>query len=202
MRWVYRLTVAALSASLIAACGSGGDAGDRLTMQFLGFQSPGATQLDAVNQTSAEVDVFQDVCTDLTIEPFQETNASALFMNNGASDINVDTIVVNIPNSGVPEFTRTISQILPGGRCSSPSGLICSFDSDCTSGLGQGTCSHIQSTLTFLLFDIDTKLRVSPGTYDVSITFSGEDASNERFDVTTHMTVTFQDFCHCSAGCA
>lgn len=199
MRRVYISTVTVLTAALIVSCGGGSD---QLTLQFQNFASPGTSQLDAVNATSAEVDVVQDACADGSAEPFQQTLASAIFNNQGASDIVLDTIVINIPNSGVPEYTRMVTQNLPGGQCEN--GTICTADSDCiittTGTTTTGTCTHVDTTVTFLLFDVSTKLRVSPGTYDVGITFSGEDASGSRFTVPTNMTVTFEDFCHCAGG--
>lgn len=192
MRWAYRLMTSAMLVGLVSGCG--GNAGDRLTLQFLNFEQPANSQLDTFDATSAQLDNVQDLCPDNTAEPFTDASFAAVFINQGAADINLDTVTINIPNSGVPQKKYLKSFIIPGGRCSSPTNAICGTDSDCTAG---GTCSHSETTLTSLFLDAETKLLVSPGTYDVTVTFSGEDSTNDRFTVPTHITVTFQDYDHC-----
>jgi len=193
MRWVYRLAGTVLMAALVASCGSG--AGDQLVLQFLNFQNPENGQTDAIIQTSAEVDIVQDQCSGGSFEPFFETSATAVFVNQGGSDIQLDTVDIDTRAAGAPPVTRHISAAVIGGRCVGNSSKQCSLDSDCL-----GFCQRTDSSVTFLLFDFGTKFQVSPGTYDIPITFSGQDAAESRFTVRTHMTVTFADFDHCSAS--
>jgi len=189
-----------LMAALVASCGSG--AGDQLVMQFLNFQSPENGQTDAIGQTSAEVDIVPDQCSDGSIEPFGQTFATAVFVNNEGADIQLDTITIDTRAAGAPPVTQNISAALIGGRCANNRSRQCASDSDCPASGGGAfaTCQRTDSSVTFLLFDFATKFQVSPGTYAIPITFSGEDTTESRFTVQTHMTVTFADFDNCSAS--
>jgi hypothetical protein len=200
MRWVYKLAGTVLMAALVASCGSG--AGDQLVLQFLNFQSPPIAQTDVVSQTSAEVDIVQDECPDGSFEPFGETYATAVFINQGGADIQLDTIDIDTRAAGSPPVKRQISAAVIGGRCANNSSRQCALDTDCPAvgGGAFATCQRTDSTVTFFLFDFATKFQVSPGTYDIPITFSGQDTSESRFTVRTHMTVTFADFDNCSAS--
>jgi len=203
MRRVNKLAVTWLTmAALWCGCGSG--AGDRLILQFVNFQDPANGQLDTIGQTSAQVDVVRDVCTDGSDEPFTETDAAAVFVNQGASDLVLQNIKVTIPNSGVPTYSINLGPagpVISGGRCAGELGRSCGVDLDCVVNGMTSSCIHTESTIEFKLFDIEKKLLVTPGVYDVAITFSAQDASEENFNVTTRLRTTFTDFCHCSAGC-
>ncbi|MBI4517127.1 MAG: hypothetical protein HY699_15075 [Deltaproteobacteria bacterium] len=197
MRWLYKIAVVALVAAMM---GCGGDAGDRAVLRFLGFDNPDNGQPDTVNQTSAAVDIFPGLCSDGSYEPFTETEAVATFINNSGSDIQLDTITVAIPDSGVATITQHVSQTITGGRCGGSGGKRCAIDEECAVGTAPGTCTHQESQVTFKLFDIETKLLVSAGVYNVSVTFSGEDLSAERFTVREGLRVTFANFDGCSSG--
>jgi hypothetical protein len=196
MRWLNRLTAAAMVASFLAGCGSG--AGDRLVLQFLGFEDPENGQADGVSATHAEVDVVPSICPDGSVEPFFETAAVAAFVNQSGSDILLDRIDIDPRAAGAAQVRRNVSAIAFGRRCSG-TGDTCAVDADCGAG-GLGACQSSTSRVSFLMFDFSTKALVSVGTFDVPITFSGEDASGERFTVRTSLTVTFEDFANCESS--
>jgi hypothetical protein len=189
------MATTALVAALVVGCGS--SAGDRLTLQFITFQDPQNGQTDSINGTAAEVDIVPDQCTDGSFEPFGETQATAVLMNNGGSDIQLDQVKINTSAAGSAPVTRNITKLLQGGRCSNNASQQCAADADCGGLAGGGTCMHSETDVTFLLFDLQTKLQVSPGTFDIPISFSGVDASDSRFTVQTHLTVTFAHFDNC-----
>lgn len=229
MRWssiVKRVWV--LSAALaVASCGSSGfdssGGQDSLTMQFLGFDGQGIEQQDLVGNTSADVDVCQSLCNlggdlvDIEFEEFTQTRANAVFMNMGASPILLDRYTVSIPGSGVPTRTANIATILPGGQCSNSTAQ-CGSDSDC--GI-IGTCQHVETSVEVLLYDFVTKELVRgdrrcpsvnfetglidpgdviPQTYQTNVTFSGSDASGERFTVKGGIVGGFFDANNCQAS--
>lgn len=225
MRWLSSSLALVLVALLgVAGCGTGpGDesgGSSRLTMQFLGFNSEGIDQQDDVFATFAQVDVCKSLCeigdifTDIVFEEFSVTAVNAVFINNGKGDILIDSYTVNILDSGIDPFTRRISAVLLGGRCSG-NARGCASDFEC--GL-QGPCLHQESMVTgILLFDFGIKETIIPGqcpvcdfatgecgggtkvpeTFDVIITFTGTDTSNERFTIPVGYVATFFDADNC-----
>jgi hypothetical protein len=199
------VTIIALLAALWVGCGSTGS-DDDLVMQFLRFDNTGLTQTDAVGPTSGDIDVVQDCCmfadngSCATVEPFEQTKINAVFQNNEAADIRLTGYTVDIgPTSGTGVVSNTISANLVGGRCLS-SDTHCASDNDCLIGgvSVPGSCKHTETTVTgILLFDIETKLHVIPGTYNVAITFAGSDP-NQVFKVSTSYVATFLNFDNCS----
>src|SRR5262249_6717505 len=140
MRWLSRsMTGAALLAVLAAGCGSTNGDDERLVLQFLHWDSAGLTQADAVSESSAEGDVVQECCmfamdgSCAMAEPFTQTVINAVFRNQEASDIRLDSYVVHFNDSmsGVADYTGSLSTMLPGGRCLSPSAQSCAVDQDC-----------------------------------------------------------------------
>jgi hypothetical protein len=191
---VYTIAATILTAALAFGCGS--DAGDSLVLQFQSFSDDAQNgQLDVVSQTSASVDVVQDLCLPgNTAEPFGETFAGATFVNREGADIVLDTITINNQPAGAAVRTRQGSTVIKGGRCAGNSSRQCALDGEC----GLGLCEHSETRVTFLLFDFGTKDTVSHGTFNIVITFSGIDSRNARFTPRpTNMTVTFEDFDHC-----
>lgn len=225
MRWlpVSTCVVSLTGLLVLASCGSSGfdTAGgtDSLTMQFLGFSGENLEQQDFVGNTSADVDVCPSICAisgdliDIEFEEFTETHANAVFMNMGASPILLDRYTVSIPGSGIPDLTVNTSAILPGGQCSN-STRQCGSDRDCLGGL----CQHVETSVEILLYSFVTKelIRgdkecpkldpinfiiipgtVTPVTYQTNVTFSGSDASGERFTIRTGLVGGFFDANNC-----
>jgi hypothetical protein len=201
------VTVVALLAALWVGCGSiGSQTEDSLVLQFLHFDNTGLTQTDAVRETSADIDIIVDCCTFApdgscsSIEPFQQTIINAIFQNNEATDIHLTGYTVDVgPTSGVGIFPGVLSLNIRGGRCLGLDAT-CATDSDCLVGgtVVTGACQHTETTASgILLFDIDTKLHVLPGTYNVLITFFGSDP-NQSFKVSTNYVARFDDFINCT----
>lgn len=228
MRWISIVRVSlALSAALtLVGCGSSGfdtsGGEDQLTMQFVGYNGEGLGQQDIISSTSAQVDVCQTICSfgemgifgDETYEQFTETQANAVFMNLGTSNILLDSYKVQIEGSGIPPLQGSISAILPGGTCSN-STRQCGLDSDC--GV-LATCEHVETTVSVLLYDFITKELVRgdrkcpgvnpingdpipgdviPQTYQTVVTFSGSDTSGKRFTLKAPLVGTFFDANNC-----
>jgi len=228
MRWFPHTTMVVGACLLLGltSCGSAGfDNGgtDALTMQFLGFSDEGIDQQDSVGTTSADVDVCASLCSvggdliDIEFEQFTTTSANAVFMNMGASPILLDTYSVAIPGSGIPTRIGSISAILPGGQCSNSTAQ-CGDDSAC---FGLGQCEHVETPVQVLLFDFIAKElvrgdaecpsidfvnnQITPGnvvpqTYQTNVTFSGSDASGERFTVKAGMVASFFDANNCESN--
>ena len=158
MRW-SRFMFVLVSSLLVGAagCGSSGST-DELVLTFVGFSGENITQPDAVSGASAQVDVCQDICGgtqgSLMAEPFSETFVDALFVNQGGTDIRLDSYTVSVPGSGLPDETRQASTNIPGGRCESNSQQRCALDRDC--GLS-GLCLRQETTVELLLFDLDAE---------------------------------------------
>lgn len=224
MRWLRRSSGLRLLLLLaVAGCGEAGGPGgeDALTLAFLRFDQSGIDQSDAVSPTSADVDVCISICSDLTAEPFTQTRANGVFINRGKADIVIDRYTVDVPGSGVPAVTRSISALVPGGRCSTNPTQPCAVDEECLTPQGRpGRCTHSETTVNVLLYDFEFKVRVRngqcpgfeldengdlvfipgtvfPQTYDTRVTFSGESISGERFTVETSLAATFADFDNC-----
>lgn len=173
--WWSRVSFCALSLSLVlgaAGCGSSGFQGqsgnDALTMSFQGFTDEGITQQDTVGNTSANVDVCQDICSigaglligQVVLETYTPTTANAIFVNNGFADILLDEYTVSTPGLGVPVRTVSADVLLPGGRCSESPSQHCSLDTDCMSTVGVvavATCDHVQTMVQVLLYSLVEK---------------------------------------------
>lgn len=226
MRWLSTVTCALSLACLLGGCGSSGFDGhgtDQLTMSFLGFSGEGIEQQDAVGTTDADVDVCQSICfvggdlIDIEFESFTQTRANAIFLNNGTSDILLDRYTVSIPSSGIPDRIGNIGVLLPGGSCSDSPSTQCGTDAQCNEG---ATCEHVEVPVEILLFDFVTKelIRgdatcptldfdtgtiipgtVLPVTYQTNVTFSGSDASGERFTVEAGLVAGFFDANNCES---
>jgi hypothetical protein len=208
MRWLCRsVTVVALLAAFSSGCGS--TAGGRLVFLFIRFDNTGITQVDSVRESSADVDVVQDLCVTgtgamvtTTVEPFTQTTINAVFRNEEASNIRLEGYAVHIsdPNSGLGDFSGTLNGNIVGGRCSNLDKQ-CADDADCSEGTSSGTCTHSESTVTgILLFDFLAKQSVNPAIYGVgtnmTVTFFASDP-NQSFDVAARYVVTFADFDNC-----
>lgn len=192
-----RLCGLILMATLALGCGSTGN-DDQLVFQFVRFDNAGLTQQDAVRETSADVDIVQDLCPGppVTVEPFTNTTINAVFRNLEASDIRLERVVIDTgPTSQYGVIRRNITGVIPGGRCSS--GAQCGSDADCVSGGISGTCAHSETTISaILLFDVFDKQHIQTGTDNVRISFFAADP-NRSFEARTSYSVTFADFNNC-----
>jgi hypothetical protein len=173
--WWLRVSFCALSLTLVlgaAGCGSSGFSGqgssDSLTMSFQGFTGVGIKQQDTVGNTSADVDLCQDICAisgslvapTVTLENFTSTTANALFVNEGFADILLDRYTVTFPAGiGIPTRTVQTGVLLPGGTCTSLPNEHCGSDGDC--GVS-GPCVHPQVAVQVLLYDFATKAQLIP----------------------------------------
>jgi hypothetical protein len=204
MRWLRgRMASLLLTGTLAAGCGStGGD--DALVFHFIRFDNTGITQADSVRETSADVDIFQDMCqsgtSQSTPEPFTVTTVNAVFRNEEAADLHLQRVVIDVgPKLGRAPITHQLDGDIPGGRCSNIDQQ-CSADGDCLSGSTGtvGSCLHTETTIgAVVLFDFEDKLHLLPGTDSVTITFSASD-SIHTFQTSTSYVVTFDDFDNCS----
>jgi hypothetical protein len=208
MRRLYRSVMAGgLLAVLAGGCGS--TAGDQLTMRFVRFDSIGLTQTDSVRQTSADVDVVQNICvsdTTATAEPFTETLINAVFVNEEAADILLERYRIYLPkignqDSGLGNFIeQTASRTLPGGRCSGEDRR-CASNEDCL--LAGATCVHSETTVSSLvLFDFVSKELLDRPEFfgiatNMTVTFFGTDDADHSFETSASYVVTFGDFDNC-----
>jgi hypothetical protein len=203
----------ALLAALAAGCGST-TSDDRQVLRFIEFNGDNITQADSVNPTSANVDVVPSICEvdefgfPTTFEVFTETIINAVFVNEEASDILLQTVTVDPgPSSGLGIIQETISTNIPGGECTS-TGRPCAVDADCTSSGGfVGICVHTETTVGgILLFDFLAKFAVNPAIYgeaqNVKITFTGTDDRARSFRVVAGYVVTFDNFDNCESPTA
>lgn len=171
--WWTRVSYCALSLIIVlgpAGCGTSGFQGqsgdDALTMSFLGFTGEGIMQQDTVGNTSADVDICQDICSigaglligQVVFETFTSTTANAQFVNNGTADILISEYTVSTPGLHVPARTVTTAVLLPGGRCSNLPSQHCGFDTDCIATGGTvATCNHEETNVEILLYSLTEK---------------------------------------------
>jgi len=217
MRRLIRLmTGVTMLAVLAGGCGSTGGlngGNDALVLQFINWDSIGLTQADSVGESSADVDVVQDVCVSgtggvPTAEPFTQTVINAVFQNNEGSDIQLQHYSTEI---GDPRLSQsnivngTITANLTGGRCLNAA-TPCVTDADCALGVA-GSCQHSQTTVTgIVLFDFVGKEFIYTVSLDhpevlgqatpLNVTFFGSDP-NRSFQITASYLVTFGDFDNC-----
>ena len=191
------ITGTVLMTVLWSGCGSTSN-NDQLVMQFISFDNTGIIQEDSVGETSAVVDNVQEKPCSGTQdnELFTDTLINAVFLNNEASDITLDHVVIDVgPTSGSVVPPHAIGRTLPGGLCSNIFGH-CASDADCLSV--SGACGHSDTAVSdILLFSTDEKTRIRSGTYPVNITFFGFDA-NRSFQTSTVYSVTFTDLQNCT----
>lgn len=206
MRWLCgRIVGVTLLVAVAAGCGSTSGNDDVLVFHFLRFDNTGITQADSVGETSANVDIVQNVCLSgntITAEPFTVTTINAVFRNEEAADMQLEQVVIDVgPKAGRATITHQLSGDLPGGRCSNIDQQ-CASDADCisTTSTGTGSCVHTETTINdILLFDFDDKAHILPGTYSVIITFFASDAVRS-FQISTNYVVTFEDFNNCPSS--
>ena len=227
---IGKLVLVVSAALALASCGSSGfdtsDGTDALTLQFLEFNDEDIEQQDTVVATAAEVDVCPTICEfgeggifgDEVFEEFTETFANAVLLNAGTSDILLDTVTVAIPGSGIPSRTTRISVLVPSGRCSNSPTTRCGTDAQC--GLA-ATCDQVETPVGIQLFDfvikelirgdrtcpsvdpltgLPTPGNVVPQSFQTNVTFSGSDASGERFTVRAGLVAGFFDANNCDGN--
>ena len=212
MRRLSRLmTGIAMLALLAGGCGSTGGAGgdDALVLQFIQWDNTGLTQADSVGQSSADVDVVQDLCPpDGTPEPFTQTEINAIFKNNEGSVILLQSYSTQIGDPRLSQANITngvLSASIPGKTCGG-TGAPCFIDSDCALGV-VGSCQPTETTVSgIVLFDflgkavIQTVSLAHPEVLGqvtpLTVTFSGSDP-NRSFQVSASYLVTFGDFDNC-----
>lgn len=215
MWWLFRsVTGLALLGSLLSACGSTGS--DRLIFRFIRWDNTGISQPDAVSELSGQIDVVQTLCTtgstggDATVEPFSNTIINAVFRNEQASDIRLDSYLTQISDKRLAQANlppQAISANIVGGQCSN-SDRSCGSDSDCSTGTGQGTCTHGETTVSgIVLVDLTGKVLIESvaqlhpeilgQSLSISVTFFGSDA-NQSFETTAAYKVIFANFNNCT----
>lgn len=209
------ITSIAVLVVLAGGCGSTGGAGgdDALVMQFIQWDNTGITQSDSVSESSADIDVVQDICNSgtggtPTVEPFTQTVINAIFRNNEGSDILLQGYTTEIADPRLAQSNISnghLSTNITGGRCTN--GEKCAIDNDC--GLIGGTCTHSETTVSgIVLYDFVGKAFIYTVSLDhpevlgqaipLKVTFFGSDP-NRSFQITVHYLVTFGDFNNCSA---
>jgi len=99
MRWLCGRMMGAALLAVVTGCGStSGD--DALVLQFVGFDSSGITQADAVRENSADVDILQEICPSKIPEFFTSTIINATFRNNEAADLHLQHMVIGVGPGG------------------------------------------------------------------------------------------------------
>ena len=209
------MTGVAMLVVLAGGCGSTGGAGgdDALVLQFVQWDNTNITQADAVSESSADVDVVQDLCTGATStpEPFTQTVINAVFHNNEGSDIRLEGYTTEIGDKRLTQsniVNGTVSATLTGGRCSNQAQKRCVVDNDCA--LGAGTCDHSDTRVVgIVLFDflgkdlIRTVALQHPEVIGqatpLKVTFFGSDP-NRTFQTFANYTVTFGNFDNCKTS--
>jgi len=207
----------ALLVAVWAGCGSSSE--DSTVQQFISFTGEGISQADAVGANSADVDVFQSLCTagtdaEPTAEPYTQTSVSAIFRNNEALDIQMKSYTTEI-DTGYPELDQQLalsgelSSTLRGGRCSNVDRQ-CGSSADCVAlGGGLGTCEHVDSTVAGLvLFDFIGKAAVATlaqehpqvvgQNFPMRMKFFGRDATRS-WETSASYNVTFGDYDNCKS---
>jgi len=217
MRRLSRLmTGVAILALLAGGCGSTGGAGgdDALVLQFIQWDNTGLTQADSVSESSADVDVVQDICISgdtPTAEPFTQTVINAIFQNNEGSNILLQSYSTQIGDPRLSQANITngaLSTSLPGKTCAG-TGAPCFIDSDCALGV-VGSCMPTQTTVSgIVLFDFLGKAFIQTVSIDhpevlgqvtpLKVTFSGSDP-NRSFQISANYSVTFGDFDNCTTS--
>ena len=212
---LIRLMTGVLVLTVLAGgCGSTSN-DDQLVMQFVQFDNTGITQADSVSESSADVDVFQDLCPGTggtpTAEPFTQTVINAIFQNNEGSDIQLQGYMTQIADKRLSQsniVNGALGTTLPGGRCMGTS-QPCVTASDCAlAGVSGGTCLHSQTTVSsIVLYDFVGKAFVATVSQQhpdvlgqaipLKVTFFGSDP-NRSFQTSANYLVTFGDFDNCS----
>ncbi len=210
MRWLRGLAVLVVALSAVQmGCGSDGCGGTgQCTLQLVRFGDGAVGQADAVGPTSAQVDVCQGICSSgsggsLMSEPYTSTFVSAFVVNEGKSDIVINSIQVSYPNSGLTDLNTGVAGglIVPGRRCSDNPTLRCADDFECV-----GVCVSQETAIPFLMFDLDRKnliggpacsTGVEPGLIGAFVTIGGRDADGERFTINGGMNLETANFDNC-----
>lgn len=209
------MTGVAVLTVLAGGCGSTSN-DDQLVMQFLQFDNTGITQADAVSESSADVDIVQDICPPIppgTGEPYTQTVINAIFQNNEGSDIQLRAYTTEIADKRLSQsniVNGVLGTTLPGGRCMGTA-QPCVSANDCVlGGISGGTCEHSQTTVSgIVLYDFVGKAFVYTVAQEhpevvgqaipLKVTFFGSDP-NRTFQTTAHYLVTFGNFDNCSGG--
>jgi len=190
-RWAMSIGVLA---GVLIGCGSTAD--DRLVLRFLRFDNTNIDQADAVRETSADIDVFQDFCSDvmggsLTAEPFTQTTINAVFQNEEAADIFLHAYTTDIGNARLsqaniptPDSSGNLGITLPGRTETTVSGIVL-FDFVGKEVVRLAAVDHPEVLLQ---------------TIPVHVTFFGRDDADRSFQVTANYLVTFGNFDNCTAS--
>ncbi len=212
MRWLRGLVmlVSTLSVTLWG-CGSDSFGGTgQGTLQLMRFESGVDDQPDFVSSTGSQIDVCIDLCTgtggsgEVMIEPFSSTQAAAIVMNRGKSDITVDRIGISYPNSGLADSNIAVAGgfAIPGGRCSNNSSLACASSIDCNGDL----CVNSESAVPFTLLTLDRKELIggpncvngfTPDVIETFVTISGRDVEGERYTISGGMNLEVANYDNC-----
>ncbi len=209
MRWLRGLAILVVGlAAVQMGCGSDSCGGTgQCTVQLVGFGDGAEDQPDAVGPTGAQVDVCQNLCSgggggEIMFEPYTSTIAAAFLVNEGKSDVVVDSIQVSYPNSGLTDAEPIRGGfIVPGRRCSENATVRCANDFECV-----GVCVSQQTTIPFTIFDLAHKdliggpacsTGVEPDQIPSFVTISGRDADGERFTISGGMNLETANFDNC-----
>jgi hypothetical protein len=181
-------------AVVLSGCGSTAD--DRLVLRFLRFDNTNIDQADAVRQTSADVDVIQDLCSDAmggapTAEPFTQTTINAVFQNEEGADIFLHAYTMDIGNARLsqanipgPDASGNLGVTLPGLTETTVSGIVL-FD-------------FVGKDIVFTVATQHPEVLGQP--IPVHVTFFGRDDADRSFQVTANYLVTFGNFDNCMSS--
>ena len=205
MRRVFWVATVVVMALALASCGSTSGNDDEQVLDTISFDGEGITQCDQFVGSNLQVDVQQDVCSDDTIETFTDTFANANVQNNQKLDITINKYTVVVEGASLGTLTYNLTDTVPGKRCTNQATLSCAADRDCVTLGGVGTCQPSQTAIALLLFDIATKIRLTPDlvpfgrTLTVNITLFGTDVSGGDWQSTGSINAIFQDVDNCMA---
>jgi hypothetical protein len=209
------LTVLAVGlGAMQVGCGSDSFGGtDQGTLNLVRFASAVEDQPDAVGPTGAQIDVCQNLCQssgggggggEITFEPFSSTLVSAIVVNEGKSDIVIDRIQVNYPNSGLTDLNTSVAGglVVPGRRCSNNPTTRCADAFEC----GGSPCVSQETPVSFTMFDLSRKDLIGgdscsggqqPMIIPSFVSIRGADADGERYTVSGGMNLETADFDNC-----
>jgi hypothetical protein len=211
MWWLRGMAIGIAGLSLVVwGCGDDSFGGTgQGTLQLVRFGPGAEEQPDAVGATGAQIDVCQNLCVsgeggDVMLEEFSSTQVAAIVVNQGKSDIIVDSIQIGYPGSGLTDLNTAVAGgfAVPGGRCAGNSSIRCAAAFECVSGI----CTTSETAIPFTIFDLGRKslvggpacgLGVEPSIVPAFVAISGRDADGERYTISGGMNLELADFDNC-----
>ncbi len=210
MRWLRGLAILVVGLSAVQmGCGSDSFGGTgQGTLQLVRFGDGAEDQPDAVGPTGAQVDVCQSLCSgggggEIMVEPYTSTIVAAFVVNEGKSDIVIDSIQVSYPNAGLTDMNTAVAGgfVVPGRRCSDNATVRCADDFECNAA-----CVSQETAIPFTMLDLDRKdllggdacaTGLQPSLVATFVSIRGRDADGERYTINGGMNLEAANFDNC-----